>query len=53
VALDGVDHIIRHPREVYFDEELGQLASLEIIDAEGNHQIIKLKDPLMLPGAQP
>ena len=50
VALDGLDHMIRKPREVYVDDNgaLG-LASLDIIDAEGTQQILKLKDPLMLP----
>jgi hypothetical protein len=31
---------------------MGSLASIEIIDAEGARQIIKLKDPLMLPAPQ-
>src|SRR3977135_125098 len=48
VALDGVDHMIVKPREIYLDE-LGGLMSIEIIDAEGTKQIIKLRDPLTLP----
>jgi Family of unknown function (DUF5335) len=49
VALDGHDHMIRKPREVYVDNGAQGLASLDIIDAEGTQQIIKLRDPLMLP----
>jgi uncharacterized protein DUF5335 len=49
VLLDGVDHMIHHPRELYLDEEAGELTSLEVIDADGVHQIVKLRDPLMLP----
>jgi Family of unknown function (DUF5335) len=49
VALDGVDHMIGKPREIYLDDEPGGLMSIEIIDAEGTKQIIKLRDPLTLP----
>jgi len=49
VALEGVDHMIRKPRELYIDNGAGPLTSLEIVDADGVKQIVKLKDPLMLP----
>src|ERR1700731_4988275 len=49
VALDGIDHMIPKPREIYVDEGLGGLMSIEIVDAEETKQIIKLRDPLMLP----
>jgi hypothetical protein len=49
VALENVDHMISKPREVYVEEEGGQLASVEIIDADGVRQIVNLRDPLMLP----
>jgi hypothetical protein len=50
VALEGVDHLIPHPREIYVDFlEGGTLAALEIVDAAGARQIVKLRDPLMLP----
>lgn len=49
VALEGIDHLIYHPREIYLDNGSGTLTSLEIVDAEGTKQIVKLKDPLMLP----
>ena len=53
ILLEGVDHLIHKPRELYLDEEAGQLASLEVIDADGTHQIIKLSDPLALPPPRP
>ena len=49
IALDGLDHIIHHPREVYVDQESVALFSLEVIDADNTHQIVKLREPLMLP----
>ena len=52
VALEGLDHIIRKPRDVYVDEMAGQLASLAVIDAEGTEQIVRLRQPLALPAPQ-
>ena len=49
VTLDGVDHMIPKPREIYIDDVGGGLMSIEIVDAEGTRQIVKLRDPLMLP----
>jgi hypothetical protein len=49
IALENYDHLIPRPREVWFDADAGGLASLQIVDAEGVRQIVKLRDPLMLP----
>jgi len=49
VALEGLDHLIYRPREVYLDDEVGGLTSLQIVDADGARQIVKLKDKLLLP----
>jgi len=49
VALEGLDHLISKPREVYVEERAGGLAALEIVDSDDVKQIIKLRDPLMLP----
>jgi hypothetical protein len=48
VALDGVDHMIPKPREIYVDDDVGGLMSIEIVGADDSRQIIKLQDPLML-----
>jgi hypothetical protein len=56
VALgDGdnhIDHIIYGPREIYFVEDAGRFISLDVLDREGRHQMVKVKDPLMLPASQ-
>jgi Family of unknown function (DUF5335) len=49
VALEGLDHLIPKPREVYAQEGPDGLTALEIIDADDVKQIVKLRDPLMLP----
>ena len=52
VALEGLDHMIRKPQEVYVDHEVGSLVSLQIINSDGVREIIKLKDPIALPAPQ-
>jgi hypothetical protein len=52
IALDGVDHIIRKPREIYLDDGAAGLRGLEIVEANGVKQIVKLKERLMLPAPQ-
>ena len=49
LALEGHDHLIHKPREIYIEGEGLELSSLEVIDADGVHQIVVLRDPLMLP----
>jgi hypothetical protein len=49
IAVEGLDHRIQHPREVYVEEDGLELSGLEVLDAEGARQIVVLKDPLMLP----
>jgi Family of unknown function (DUF5335) len=49
IALDGLDHMIPKPREIYLDNGTAALSRLEIVDADGVRQIVKLKDRLMLP----
>src|SRR6202047_3710461 len=49
IALDGLDHMIRKPREIYLDNGAAALTRLEILDADGVKQIVKLKDRLTLP----
>jgi Family of unknown function (DUF5335) len=52
IALDGLDHMIRKPREISLDNGAAGLTRLEIVDAAGVKQIVQLKDPLMLPPPQ-
>jgi len=51
VAGEGLKHLISHPWQIHVDHELDWLQSIEAIDAEGDHHIVPLKDPLSLPGA--
>ncbi len=49
IALEGIDHLINHPQELWADiGPGGALATLEVIDGDGVRQILKLRDPLML-----
>jgi hypothetical protein len=49
IMLDGVDHVVFQPREMYLDFGLGGIQSLGILDQENAWQIVLLRDPLMLP----
>lgn len=52
IALDGIDHLIENPSELYADESAGGLANMEVIGTEGVRQIVTFRDPLMLPAPQ-
>lgn len=49
VLLEGLDHLIRHPRDIYVDQGPAGLTSMEVIGADDVRQIIRLRDPIMLP----
>jgi hypothetical protein len=49
IMMDGVDHFVFQPREMYVDFGLGGVQSLGILDQENAWQIVLLRDPLMLP----
>jgi hypothetical protein len=49
IALEGVDHLIHGAREIYVDEGVTGLESLLVVDGGGIRQIVKLREPLMLP----
>jgi Family of unknown function (DUF5335) len=49
IALDGLDHMIAHPEQIYVDETGLLLNSLEIIDRDGVSQIVQLRDALAIP----
>src|SRR5262245_294009 len=49
VALEGLDHLIPKPRDIYDEDSPSGLVALEIVDADDVKQIVKLRDPLMLP----
>src|SRR5436305_11733912 len=49
IALDGLDHLIPKPQRLFVDLGAEGLNSMQVIDADGLSQIVKLRDPLMLP----
>ena len=49
LALEGHDHLIHKPTEIFIEGEGLELSSLEVIDADDVRHIVVLKDPLMLP----
>jgi hypothetical protein len=51
VALDGVDHMIERPREIFLDQRDRQLIAVEVIDINGIRHTIRLKEPVALPTA--
>ena len=49
IVLEGHEHLIHKPREIYIEGEGLELSALEVVDSDGVRQIVVLKDPLMLP----
>jgi hypothetical protein len=51
VALDHVNRLIRHPKEITVEEAPSGLASVAVVDADGARHVVRLKEPLALPPA--
>lgn len=51
VAVEGIEHNIQHPQQIYVEQDVETLHSIEVDDASGEHHILLLKDPLRLPAA--
>ncbi|WP_267874742.1 DUF5335 family protein [Massilia glaciei] len=49
VLLEGWDHTIFSPREVFVDHDGIKLKSVMIMDGDGIQQIVRLREPLALP----
>jgi hypothetical protein len=49
LTLDGRDHAIQKPQDVFVDQEAVLLTSMEVIDSDDVRRIIRLRDPMMLP----
>jgi hypothetical protein len=47
VALEGLDHLISRPLELYVEEGDTGLESLFVSDADGNRHVIRLKQPVI------
>jgi hypothetical protein len=49
IQLEGLDHLVRHPRLFAVRERDGLADSLAMVDGEGNEHIVQLRDPIALP----
>jgi hypothetical protein len=46
IALDGLDHLIRGPRDIVVNDGAEGLDQVEIVDADRQKQIVRLVRPL-------
>jgi len=49
IQLEGVDHLISHPRTFAVRERDGLADSLAVVDGDGTEHIVQLRDPIALP----
>jgi len=49
VSLDHLTHMIRHPRDIIIEEGPGGISSVAVALRDGSRQVIRLKQPVMLP----
>jgi hypothetical protein len=52
IAMEGLDHLVQHPRQVSVDEQGAGLASIEVVASDGAREIVTFQDPLLLPGSE-
>lgn len=53
IALEGLDHRIEHPVDVFVEETTRGVVAIEVITADSCRQIVKLSEPVPLPTATP
>ena len=51
VALDRIDHLIWHPKEIVVEEGPTGVTSVAVVDKEGVRQVVKIREPFMLPAS--
>jgi len=49
VALEGLDHLIRRPQELYVEEGAGTLDAILVVDLDAVRHLVRFREPLMLP----
>jgi hypothetical protein len=49
IQLEGLDHLVRHPRTFAVREHDGLTDSLAVVDGEGAEHIVQLREPIALP----
>ena len=48
VVTDSLDHMIQKPQEIFVDDTDTGISSVEVIDGDGNKQIIRLRTPFQV-----
>jgi hypothetical protein len=51
VLVEGLDHLIHKPREIWVEHGPAGLTSIAVTDDDEVKQIIRLREPLMIPFA--
>jgi hypothetical protein len=49
ILLYGVDHLIRNPERIAIESQGALVSAIEVVDHDGTQQILRLRDPMMLP----
>jgi hypothetical protein len=49
IALEGIDHAIREPREIHVEETERGLVALEVVTAAAAVETLRFREPLRLP----
>jgi hypothetical protein len=49
IALEGVDHLIEHPKDIRVGYDHAGVQAIEIEDADGTKEIVQLREPLRIP----
>jgi len=52
IAIEGLDHVVLRPRELYAEYGPRGLQSVGVLDSQGAWQILLLRDPMSLPAPQ-
>jgi Family of unknown function (DUF5335) len=50
IAMEGYDHLINRPRAIHVKRDATRLTAIEVIDSDDVHHLVKLREPLALPG---
>jgi hypothetical protein len=49
IDLEGIDHLIQHPKDIRVGYVHDGIEAIEIVDADDAMQIVRLREPLALP----
>lgn len=49
ICTCAMDHAIPQPVRIYVDEFRDAVTSIEVVQSNGNHQLIRLEQPVRLP----